>query len=283
MGYSLSVSLAPRVSVIVPVHDEAALLPASVGSILRQTWADLEVIIVGDGAGPAVEAVARAFEDPRVRWFGLPKAPGYGYSNRGRAIAQAAAPRVAYLAPDDLWAPDHLERLVTAMDADRLDLVFSRPVLVWADGEPRPHYLPFDLVRGGVDPPGWLLTCVSPTHVVHTRDVLQRAGGWTDGVLQHGDIDVWLRCRSAGARIGFLPAATTMRLPAYAFRATSEDERARMHARLAERLAAGALVLGALGWPWHRRVGGWVEDVRVVGPARGPKWVRALLQRQGHR
>jgi glycosyltransferase involved in cell wall biosynthesis len=272
---------APRVSVIIPLHDGVGLLRSSLRSVLRQTYDDLEVIVAGDGAGEEVRREALATGDPRVRWEGFPKAPGIGYSNRARAIALARGELIAYLAPDDLWAPRHLERLTRALDRDRLDFVFSKPVLVWGSGVPRPHYLPFDWGRGGPSPPRFLLACLSPTQVLHSREIHDRAGGWADGLLRHGDVDLWLRCRGAGARIGFLREATVIRFPSYVFASGPEGTADAIHARFAEDLHSGRLVLDDLRWPIGRRALGWAEDIAVVGRARGPRWARMLLRRMG--
>lgn len=271
--------LPARVSVIVPVHSGAELLPAALRSILRQTYENFEVVVAGDGAAESVAKAALSTGDPRVRWEGFPKAPGFGYSNRARAIAVSRGELIAYLSPDDLWAADHLDSLVGELDRRGADLVFSRPVLVWADGRPRPHYLPFDVSRGGGAPPGWVLACVSPTQMLHTRSGYIRAGGWRDGLRIHGDIDLWLRCRKAGARISFLRKPTVVRFPSYAFRTEPEETLLALRSRWEEELRAG-LALRDLRWPAARRIFGWIEDIRVVGLRRGPRWGRALLRRR---
>jgi hypothetical protein len=214
-----------------------------------------------------------------VRWEGFPKAPGLGYSNRARAIGRARGTLVAYLAPDDLWAPRHLERLIGMLDRERFDFVFSRPVLVWAAGALRPHYFPFDWARGGADPPRFLLACLSPTQVLHSAEIHQRAGGWTDGLRRHGDVDLWLRCRAAGARIGFLREPTVLRFPSYMFADEPPGSAAALHARFSEELMSGSLVLDEVRWSSARRLRGWVEDFFVVGRSRGSRWARTLLAR----
>ena len=249
-------------------------------SILSQTYENFEVIVAGDGAGDDIRREALATGDPRVRWEGFPKAPGFGYSNRARAVRSANGSLIAYLSPDDLWAPRHLERAVRAIDRARLDFVFSKPVLVWESGTPRPHDLPFDWARGGVDPPRFLLACLSPSQVVHSKEIHDRAGGWTDALPRHGDVDLWLRCRKAGARIGFHPEPTVVRFPAYAFAGGRGGRAADLHARLAAELSAGQLVLDGLRWPLPRRVAGWGEDVARIGIARGLRWARILLLRR---
>ena len=273
-------SVPPRVSVFVPVHRGAALLPSALGSILRQTYGDFEVVVAGDGAAGDVERAALSTGDPRVRWEGFPKGPGYGYSNRARAIGRARGSLVAYLSPDDLWAPDHLELLVRELDRHAADLVFSRPVLVWASGRPRPHFLPFELARGGEAPPAWVLACVSPTQMLHTRDAHDRAGGWRDGLRTHGDIDLWLRCRKQGSRIVFLRTPTVVRFPSYAFRGKPNADLVALHSDYAERLASGRMSLRNLRWAPAERIVGWLEDIRVVGASRGPRWGRALFRRR---
>jgi glycosyltransferase involved in cell wall biosynthesis len=270
---------APRVSVVVPIHEGADFLRSSLRSVLRQTYEDLEVIVAGDGAGDDVRREALATGDRRVRWEGFPKAPGLGYSNRARAIGRARGGLIAYLAPDDLWAPQHLERLVRMLDRDRLDFVFSKPVLVWGPGIPRPHYLPFDWGRGGPNPPRFVLTCLSPTQVLHSREIHDRAGGWTDDLPRHGDVDLWLRCRASGARMGFLREPTVLRFPSYIFTSGSEGSADALHARFADELDSGGLVLDDLRWSFPRRLLGWGEDVVVVGRSRGPRWAKMLLRR----
>ncbi|HET7452187.1 MAG TPA: glycosyltransferase family 2 protein [Thermoanaerobaculia bacterium] len=267
----------PKVSVLVPVHRGADALATSLRTILGQTFPDFEVIVAGDGADTEVERAALAPGDPRVRFVAFAKAPGYGYSNRRRAVGMASGSSIAYLAPDDLWAPDHLERLVDRAGKDRADLVFSRPVLVWSRGVLRPHYLPFDAFRAGT-PPRILLACLSPSHVLHGREIHDRAGGWTDDVRRHGDVHLWLRMRSAGARIVYLREATAVRFPSYAF-AGREGARRALQDAIAERLLSGALSLPDLRWPMPRRIAGWIEDVAVAGVSRGPRWAEALLRR----
>ncbi|MGH9440744.1 MAG: glycosyltransferase [Thermoanaerobaculia bacterium] len=270
----------PKVSVVVPVHRGTDLLPAALGSILRQSYSDFEVVVSGDGASESVEKAALSMGDSRVRWEGFPKAPGFGYSNRDRAIARSRGDLIAYLSPDDLWAGDHLELLVAALETAQADLVFSRPVLVWGNGRPRPGFLPFDLARGGPAPPAaWLLACVSPTQVLHSRSAYLRAGGWRDGLPIHGDIDLWLRFRELGAKIRFLRESTVVRFPSYAFRRTSEAGLAALHSNFADDLASGRLVLGKIRWRPVRRIFGWMEDFAVVALRRGSRWGGALARR----
>lgn len=112
----------PKVSVLIPIHNRADMPRTSLQSVLRQGFDDFEVLVSGDGVVDDSERVALETTDPRLRWFGFPKAPGYGYANRARTRAQAGGELVAYISPDDLWAPDHLERLVACLTRQRWPL-----------------------------------------------------------------------------------------------------------------------------------------------------------------
>jgi GT2 family glycosyltransferase len=258
---------APRVSVLMPIHNQAELLPTTLRTVLAQRFSDFEVLVSGDGCEDASEAVARSTGDPRVRWLGFPKAPGFGYENRARALAEARGDYVAYLAPDDLWAPDHLEHLVASADLRQLDLVFCRPISVTSDGELLPHFAPFDIGTGQAFPAvGPRIFFLSPSQTLHTREIHARAGGWRTPPLRHGDIDLWRRCRAAGARIAYDAHPSVLRLPSYAF--SQSEPRRLLHERLAAELIDGSLRLDQLRWPLPRRVAGWGRDALSVARAR---------------
>lgn len=125
----------PAVTVLVPTHDHAALIPFTLRSILRQSLADFEVFVVGDGAGPdthlAVTAAANG--DPRVRFFGFAKGERHGELNRHHALAEARGRIVAYCSDDDLWLDDHLANLRDGLA--NADFVHTLHTWVMPDGE----------------------------------------------------------------------------------------------------------------------------------------------------
>ena len=62
----------PRVSIVTPVYNAERFIGACVRSVLDQTFDDWEQIIVDDGSSDATGDIARGFDDPRVRYIGLP-------------------------------------------------------------------------------------------------------------------------------------------------------------------------------------------------------------------
>src|SRR5688572_16789784 len=120
----------PLVSVLLPTHNRADVLYFAICSVLAQTVQDFELLIVGDGCTDDTEEIIRSFEDPRIRWFDLPKGPTFGYANRNTVLKEARGEIVAYMSHDDLWLSDHLEQLIPFFDDEKVEIAFSRPLWV---------------------------------------------------------------------------------------------------------------------------------------------------------
>lgn len=109
---------APVLSVIVPAHNAAALLPLSLGAILgndypRALW---ELIIVDDASTDGTGEVAARFADRVVTLAGRPHGPGYA-RNRG-VEAATRGEWVVFIDADVVVHPDTLRRFAEAIAAD---------------------------------------------------------------------------------------------------------------------------------------------------------------------
>jgi glycosyltransferase involved in cell wall biosynthesis len=99
----------PLVSVILPVHNGGRWLEAAVDSILGQTLADLELIVVDDHSNDAAPA-RLAGRDERLRLLSSPERGVSCAFNTG--FAASCAPLVARMDADDIALPARLERQV---------------------------------------------------------------------------------------------------------------------------------------------------------------------------
>src|SRR5256714_13138994 len=115
----------PRVTVIIATYNWSSVLPYSIGSVLRQTFTDFELLVVGDGCTDDSEQVVAAIGDPRVRWINLPANHRQQSAPNNEGLRQARGEIIAYLGHDDLWLPHHLEVLVGALDREAADGVFG--------------------------------------------------------------------------------------------------------------------------------------------------------------
>ncbi len=121
----------PRFSVVIASYRWPDALRIAIESALAQTVREIEVIVVEDGRDTASREVVREIGDRRVRWVRKWFRSGSqaGPNEKGRRLARA--PVVAYLGHDDIWAPNHLEGLLEALDSGA-DLVHSTTLMLGA-------------------------------------------------------------------------------------------------------------------------------------------------------
>ena len=111
------------ISVIVPVYNIVEWLPRCVNSIRKQTYRNLEIILVDDGSTDNSGAMAEKFalEDKRVRVFH--KENGGVSSARNLGIEKARGEYIGFVDSDDYIAPEMYERLLSVALQENLLMV----------------------------------------------------------------------------------------------------------------------------------------------------------------
>jgi glycosyltransferase involved in cell wall biosynthesis len=190
-------SQAPRVSVIIPVHNMEATIGRALNSVLAQTFADYEIICVDDGSTDNTRNVVAAFGQ-RVTVVTQARAGVSAARNAG--ACRACGEYFAFLDADDVWREDKLARTVAELDSHR------ECVLAYSARK----YLGNSITRcmsdaAAEEAPSLddMLNCrgprpMVPSAVVVRREAFERSGGF------RGDLFVWedayfgLRLRELG-------------------------------------------------------------------------------------
>jgi hopene-associated glycosyltransferase HpnB len=175
------------VAVVVPARDEAAVIGASVASLLGQTHAALRVIVVDDESSDGTGDIARGLADPRLRVLtGQPKPAGW--SGKLWAVAQGVreagdAAFILLTDADIVHAPGHVAALLAKAEGAGLDLVSEMVALnceSWAERALVPAFVfffqllyPFAWVN---DPTRTTAAAAGGTILVRAT-ALQRIGG----------------------------------------------------------------------------------------------------------
>ena len=115
------------VSIITPMYKGEAFVGETIESVLRQTYADWEMIIVDDCSpdGGAGIRVVRQYADPRIRLIESKVNKGSSGA-RNIALREARGRYIAFLDSDDVWHPDFLARQLDFMKRNGAYLVFGR-------------------------------------------------------------------------------------------------------------------------------------------------------------
>ncbi|MGE5564018.1 MAG: glycosyltransferase family 2 protein [Bacillota bacterium] len=133
------VLLMPQVSVVLPVHNRADVLPRAIESVLGQELSDFELIVVDDGSTDDSARIAESFGDERVRVVRLGQNRG-GNVARNAGIRAAQSPLIAFLDSDDRFLPNKLARVVEEFGRrPELDLLVDSFIKVQPPGSRKPE------------------------------------------------------------------------------------------------------------------------------------------------
>ncbi len=126
----------PAVSVVVALHNAASFIADTLQSVIAQSFADWETIVVDDCSSDESPNIVRriAESDKRIRLIGLPVNSGPAVA-RNTAIAAARGRYISFLDSDDLWQPAKLERQVAFMRDNDYALTCTYYEKMTASGE----------------------------------------------------------------------------------------------------------------------------------------------------
>ncbi|MFP5228635.1 MAG: glycosyltransferase family 2 protein [Acidobacteriota bacterium] len=192
----------PLVSAVIPTCGRARLLMSAVRSALRQTWTNLEVIVIVDGPDRETEAALESVRDSRMRVIILPASCG-GSEARNAGVRAARGNWIAFLDDDDEWLPEKIERQMHAAHAmpDWFPVVSCRliaqssstsrvlPPRTYQPPQPIADYL---FCRKGLRDPGGVL---QTSTLLAPRDLLL-AVPFHSGLALHQDWDWLIRVTS---------------------------------------------------------------------------------------
>jgi glycosyltransferase involved in cell wall biosynthesis len=171
----------PTVSVIIPAYNAAGHVTRAVKSVLGQTHAALEVLVVDDGSKDRTAEVVAAMPPP-VRL--IRKENGGPASARNLGAREAKGRWLALLDADDWWFPDKLRlQLITAAEPG-VGMVHCLPD---HRRRPVPPVIDFDTL--------WARNVIINSSVLMHRDAFAELGGFNEAreLISVEDYNLWLR------------------------------------------------------------------------------------------
>lgn len=230
----------PLISVVLPVHNGAAFLDEAIQSVVTQTHADWELILVDDGStDQSPELIQRwVARDERIRAIvlaangGLPRALNKGFGS-------AAGEFLTWTSHDNRYHPEALARMLAELTArPEVAVVYAPMILIDNDG----RALGTMAVSGpeGLAFANCVLGCF-----LYRREVQERLGGYNENLVLVEDYDFWLR---ASCQFKLAPLDE----PLYDYRVHDQSLTAKYPGEVAVKIDQ-ALAL-------------WLRKVRWIGP-----------------
>ena len=179
-----------RVSVLIGAYNNASTLPRAVNSILAQTVADLELIVVDDGSTDGTAELVSGLDDERVRYLPLEHMGISRSLNEG--LRAARAPVVAIQDADDHSEPERLERQLALLDREP-DVAVVGTRMHEEDNEGRRLAPRTSFASGDVTKVLMRFNPIPNSCVAMRRETVLGVGGYDPRWRYAMDYDLWLR------------------------------------------------------------------------------------------
>ncbi|MFI5252434.1 MAG: glycosyltransferase family 2 protein [Bacteroidota bacterium] len=182
----------PKVSVIIPMFNAERFLRSAVESVLGQTFADFECIIIDDGSTDSSEQIIRSYHDSRIKLLRNSNNLGITKSlNKG--ISESIGKYICRMDADDMCVPDRLLKQVTYLDS-HLDVAVVGSWVILIDTQGR-NIGTEQYPGSSADIMNQIFTHNPFAHssVMIRRTVLDICGNYSANFLHNEDYDLWLR------------------------------------------------------------------------------------------
>lgn len=228
-----------------PALNAARWIEEAIGSCLRQTWPNLEILIIDNGSTDRTAEIAHGFETPKVRVLQCTRLGASAARNTG--LAAARGDYIQFLDADDVLDPEKIESQVNHLAQAPARAVASgawarfaqhpgeRPLMpepVWRNCSPE-EFLIESWMGGGMMPVfGWLTP----------RSIIEEAGPWNENLGVNDDGEYFARVLVLSTSVVFCREAKGF-YRTIADKSVSKD---RSHKAMRSALQAIELSCGAL-------------------------------------
>ena len=191
-----------KITVVIPTYKRLDYLSQAVKSVIAQTYANWECLIINDYPPDAssLELMVKEFGDGRLNLINQPSSLG-GNAARNRGIKAAQGEIIAFLDDDDLWLPQKLEQHLQSHQSQNAQVVFSGVIQQWENDKlpaktslaSLPNISVVQAISAGDFCPH-TTSCVSVTKSCFTD-----FGLFDESLVSFQDWDMWYRIAEGGA------------------------------------------------------------------------------------
>lgn len=194
-----------KISVIIPTHNRADILPRAIRSVQKQTRPVDEIIVVSDGSTDNTEEVVKELAEHDGRIHLIAYHPGHnGNYARNRGLETATGEYIAFLDDDDEWLPRKTELQMELFEKDPdVGLVYSSQNCIYLDTGI--SYQTQPMWRGDLSKRIFIRGEMgTPSQVMVRKDILEQTGFFDLELSALQDYDLWIRCCLV-TKVDFVP------------------------------------------------------------------------------
>lgn len=192
----LTLTSQDTISVVIPLYNKCPHIAKTIESILSQSVLPTEIIVVDDGSTDGSADVVKRYKEHNVQLISQENEGVSAARNRG--IATSTSVWIAFLDADDLWLPNHIEALQTAIHSYPDVGLVSTQYEILQDGE---RVRPPQAYSGGIvcrvdDFYRRFVTghsLINSSTACAKREAILSIGGFPVNVQIGEDIIVWIK------------------------------------------------------------------------------------------
>jgi glycosyltransferase involved in cell wall biosynthesis len=192
------------ISVIMPAFNAERYIGKALGSVRSQTYQNWEIIVTNDGGTDSTGRMVSEFaqQTPRNVML-LEHAQSQGPSAaRNTAMKAAKGEYIAFLDADDIWMPEHLNRLCAVLASGKADLAYSECCVFCETPSGEMELLPIDTIE--VKNPRQDLfrrNFINTSAAAITRRLMEKVGTFDATLWVGEELDYWIRSAALGFEI----------------------------------------------------------------------------------
>lgn len=186
----------PKISIIIPVYNGSNYLSEAIDSALAQTYDNVEIIVVNDGSNDngETEKIALSYGD-KIKY--IKKENGGSSSALNTGIENMIGDYFSWLSHDDLYTPDHIEKMVAKINSKyENQVIISTGININVDGKTLPRTRKplcgemdniklFENLKNG--------RTINGCGIIIPKKVIDDVGFFDENFAYVNDIDYWYR------------------------------------------------------------------------------------------
>lgn len=188
----------PKISVVMITYNHEKYIREAIDSILSQTFADFELIIVDDGSKDNTSKIIREYKDSRIIVIEQENSGPSIALNIG--IGKSRGQFIAFMSGDDVSLPDRLMAQMGQVNSQNADMVFCLPQIIGPDSNILDNSAAGVFFNSDFESTAELFhklfflgNFLCAPSCFCRRSAIEKIGTFKRGLIQLQDFDYWIR------------------------------------------------------------------------------------------